>query len=67
MINTNNPWRHKRKQTLYRVICVADQNPKPDWHAKDTVVFMGTDGHCWTRPLADFLDKFEEVTEDGNN
>lgn len=52
-------WQHVSSKALYSVIGLADQDVKPEWGSDDRVVYMGSDGRLWTRPLEIFVTKFK--------
>jgi hypothetical protein len=51
-------WLHKSTGNLYEVITVSNLNStKPDF--VPTVVYRGRDGAVWSRPVSEFIEKFE--------
>jgi len=56
-------WLHKSTGNLYEVITVANLNStKPDFVA--TVVYRGRDGAVWSRPVSEFIEKFQPPLSD---
>lgn len=56
-------WLHKSTGNLYEVVTVANLNStKPDFVA--TVVYRGRDGAVWSRPVSEFIEKFQPPLSD---
>lgn len=62
--------RHKKRQTLYRVIGEgkmqsehwrAGDNPDAYADMEPVVIYEGTDGKVWVRPKSEFEERFEDV------
>lgn len=51
-------WLHKKTGNLYEVITVSNLNStQPDF--VPTVVYRGRDGAIWSRPVSEFIEKFQ--------
>jgi hypothetical protein len=61
------PWKHKKTQNSYRVICVATGQCSTEKIGEYLgiedelfVVYASASSGYWVRPLREFLQKFEE-------
>lgn len=64
LIETHSLWRHKNKNSLYRVVTegrlIGYASNKEKY-----IVYRALHGnHVWIRPKAEFTEKFAEINED---
>lgn len=55
-------FRHLKTGNIYTVLAIAQMQAK-DWGVdmQDVVVYQGSDGRTWVRPMSEFHDRFERV------
>lgn len=58
----NRDWIHKRTRNKYYLLYIANSHAT-DPRFVETAVYEDMQGRVWSRPMVEFLDKFETAKE----